>query len=147
VLRFLPPTYLALGLILMIARDVFAPGATLVAWPWRWIGLVPIAAGIALNILADLALKRHQTTVKPFEPSTAIVTEGVFGLSRNPMYLGMALGLVGLACLLGSLTPWLVVIGFTILIERVFIRTEESKLGESFGEGYEAYRRRVRRWV
>jgi protein-S-isoprenylcysteine O-methyltransferase Ste14 len=86
--RFLPPTYLALGLVLMIALAAFAPGATLIAWPWR----MPIAAGIALNILADLALKRHQTTVKPFEPSTGIVTEGVFRLSRNPMYLGMALG-------------------------------------------------------
>jgi protein-S-isoprenylcysteine O-methyltransferase Ste14 len=93
----------------MIVLAVFAPGATLITWPWRWIGLLPIAAGIALNILADLALKRHQTTVKPFEPSTAIVTGGVFGLSRNPMYLGMALGLVDAACLLGALTPWLVV--------------------------------------
>lgn len=47
------------------------------------------------------------TTVKPFQESTALITDGVFRLSRNPMYLGFVLVLTGIATLLGSLTPWL----------------------------------------
>lgn len=63
------------------------------------------------------------------------------------MYLGMLLILVGLALLVGSLTPWFVVVGFGILVDGVFIKTEESMLEEAFGEEYRRYRDRVRRWI
>ena len=101
------------------------PLAPLFAWPWRALGVVPIAAGVWLNLAADRAFKERRTTVKPFERSSALVTDGVFEISRNPMYLGMVLILVGVALLLGALSPFLVTAGFAAIVETRFIPVEE----------------------
>jgi protein-S-isoprenylcysteine O-methyltransferase Ste14 len=61
---------------------------------------------VVLNILADTQLKRRKPTVKPFQPSTALITEEIFGVSRNPMYLGMVWILIGLGICLASLNHW-----------------------------------------
>jgi len=71
----------------------------------------------------------------------------VFRLSRNPMYLGMVLILVGAAMLLGALTPFLVAAGFAAIIETRFIPAEERMLAETFGDAWTAYRNRTRRWL
>lgn len=67
--------------------------------------MFPLIFGVALNISADRMFEQHKTTVKPFEESTALVTDGVFRFSRNPMYLGMVLILSGVVLLAGSTTP------------------------------------------
>lgn len=67
--------------------------------------MFPLIFGVALNISADRMFKQHKTTVKPFEESTSLVTDGVFRFSRNPMYLGMVLILSGVVLLAGSTTP------------------------------------------
>ena len=100
-----------------------------------------------LNLLADQAFKRHQTTVKPFEKSTALVTAGPYALSRHPMYLGFTLMLLGIAILLGALTPFIVVPIFALTMEYVFIRTEEPMMQETFGHAWQAYKTNVRRWI
>ena len=100
--RVLPPTYFLASLALMAALAFAVPVAPLLAWPWRAAGVVPIAAGVWLNLAADRAFKERGTTVKPFERSSALVTGGAFRLTRNPMYLGMVLILIGVALLLGA---------------------------------------------
>lgn len=123
------------------------PVATFIAYPYNLAGGVPLVLGIILNLLADAALKRVGTTVKPFEESTALITDGVFRISRHPMYLGMLLILLGLAILLGSLTPLIVVAGFAIAMELVFVRTEERMLEGWFGDAWLVYKKTVRRWI
>jgi protein-S-isoprenylcysteine O-methyltransferase Ste14 len=142
----LPPTYFLASLVLMAALAFALPTLPFLSWPWRATGLVPIAAGALLNLAADRAFKDLGTTVKPFERSSALATSGVFRLSRNPMYLGMALMLIGAALLLGALTPSLVAAGFIGVIETRFIPAEERMLAETFGDAWTAYRRRTRRW-
>jgi protein-S-isoprenylcysteine O-methyltransferase Ste14 len=85
--------------------------------------------------------------VKPFEESTTLVTNGVFRLSRNPMYLGFVLLLAGLVMLLGSTTPWFVVIIFPIVMEMRFVRAEEAMLEARFGDSWLQYKRSVRKWL
>jgi protein-S-isoprenylcysteine O-methyltransferase Ste14 len=85
--------------------------------------------------------------VKPFEESKALITTGVFAISRNPMYLGMTLILFGLGLLLGSLTPFLVVSALPVLLGRLFIFPEEQMLDDTFGAQFQEYRKRVRRWM
>lgn len=143
----LPPAFLGLALVAMAALHLVLPAARLIPFPFTLVGLVPLAIGIALNLVADYAFKARGTTVKPFEQSSALVTDGVFAITRNPMYLGMALLLMGVALLLGTLTPFLVVGLFVVLIDRRFIAVEERMLAETFGEEWQAYRRRVRRWL
>ncbi len=143
----LPPTYFLASLALMAALAFAFPIAPLVDWPWRALGVAPSAAGVCLNLAADRSFKTRGTTVKPFERSSTLVTDGVFHLSRNPMYLGMALVLLGAALLLGSLTPFLVAAGFAAIIETRFIPVEERMLAETFGEAWMAYCSRTGRWI
>jgi len=144
--RVLPPTYLLGAIAAAITLHFAAPVHTLLDLPWRWAGVVPLLAGIMLNLLADRHFKKHDTTVKPFAPSDALVTDGVFRLTRNPMYLGMVLILLGIALLLGSTSPLLAVVVLAVLLDRVFITEEERMLEEVFGDAFRSYKARVRRW-
>jgi protein-S-isoprenylcysteine O-methyltransferase Ste14 len=147
VTNILPPTYLLIAIVLMTAVHSVLPLRLVIAFPWGFAGVLPLAAGIYLNLAADRQLKRQRTTVKPFERSTALLTDGAFAWTRNPMYLGMSLILAGIAALFGSFSPWIIVVAFVILMDRVFIQREERQLDESFGVTFKQYSSRVRRWL
>lgn len=110
-------------------------------------GLLALAVGVYLNLAADQLLKRHHTTVKPFQESTALVTTGVYGRTRNPMYLGFVFLLLGVALLLSSAGPLVIVALFPVLIEFMYIRVEEPMLRDRFGDEWLAYEARVRKWL
>ncbi len=145
--NILPPTYFIVSLFLSAALHLFFPVIKFIYFPWDLLGLIFLAAGGLLNLFADMKFKKAKTTVKPFEYSTALVTKGVFNISRNPMYLGMGLTLIGESILLGSLTPFIVAVIFFVLMDILFIRREEEMLSEKFGETFKSYKRKVRRWV
>jgi protein-S-isoprenylcysteine O-methyltransferase Ste14 len=145
--QILPPTYVLIALVAMLVLHFTFPGSKLILVPWNLLGLIPLAIGVTLNLIADRDLRRVGTTVKPFQESHALVTDGVYGISRHPMYLGFVLILIGVAILLGSLTPWFVIPIFAVLMEVVFIQVEERMLGEKFGAAWLVYKKRVHRWI
>lgn len=142
-----PPVYLFLSIAIMVLIHFLLPGTKILALPWNLLGLIPLALGVVLNLVADKSFKNHETTVKPVEESTALITTGAFRLSRHPMYLGFVLILFGIAVLMGSLTPYVVVVVFAIFMDMIFIRFEEKKLEQTFGEAWLEYKKKVRRWV
>jgi protein-S-isoprenylcysteine O-methyltransferase Ste14 len=131
----------------MTALHFLFPVKNVVVFPLNFLGAIPLSIGIVFNLIADSALKKHKTTVKPFEKSTVLITDGIFRISRHPMYLGFVLILTGIAIFMGSLTPYLVIVAFAVLMDAVFIRTEETMLEETFDEAWLDYKRRVRRWI
>lgn len=133
--------------MLMALLHLLIPLVKFVPPLWNLLGILPLACGIALNLLADRAFHQAETTVKPFETSSALLTTGVFRASRNPMYLGYVLILIGVGLLLRSLTPFLVIPVFCFFMARVFIRAEERMLRETFGPAWESYVGQVRRWI
>jgi protein-S-isoprenylcysteine O-methyltransferase Ste14 len=110
------------------------------------VGLIPAITGAILNLLADRAFKIKKTTVKPFEESTTLITTGVFKISRNPMYLGMALILIGICIFLGSVTPYIIVVLFIVLMHNFFINVEEEMLAKTFGDLWLQYKKETRSW-
>ena len=106
-----------------------------------------ILAGVTVVVWAARLFQRAGTAIKPFEKSSALVTDGPYKCSRNPMYLGMVVALVGVGLLLGTISPFLVVPVFAWLIQRRFIQPEEAVLGRTFGSAYAEYKRQVRRWL
>lgn len=96
-----------------------------------------------------MRFRKVGTTVHPLEPNKAtyLVTDGVFRFSRNPMYLGLLLLLIGWAVWLGSASPWLVPPLFVIVLTLVQIIPEERALHQRFGEEYVSYQRSVSRWI
>ncbi|MEA3351139.1 MAG: isoprenylcysteine carboxylmethyltransferase family protein [Chloroflexota bacterium] len=143
----LPTTYLLIAIIIMPLLSLLFPAAKFISLPWSLVGLLPFFTGIAINISADRQFQRHNTTVKPFQPSSALVVDGILHLSRNPMYLGFTLILLSIAILLGTAAPFLVIPLFVWLMNEHFIKAEEQKLEKSFGSAWWEYTQNVRRWV
>lgn len=138
---------LCAGLMALLART--APALSF-ALPGR-IALTIVLAGLGL-IVAALGVGRFvraRTTVNPLDPNraSALVTSGIYRLTRNPMYLGLFLVLAAWAVYLAHALPWLVLPLFVFLMNRFQIAPEEAALTELFGQEYREYRQRVRRWL
>lgn len=145
--KILPPTYFFMTLLIAYLLYLFIPLGIFIYYPWNFIGIIPAIVGAILNMIADKDFKRAGTTVKPFEKPSTLVTSGVFQISRNPMYLGMVLILISVAMITGTLSPLFVIPPFTILIQNLFIKTEEKMLAEGFGNEWNDYKMKVRRWI
>lgn len=142
-----PPVWMVLSVALQLVLHRWAPGPVLVPPGLRELGLLPGFAGVGLIFWCLALFVRRRTPIKPFTESTALIREGPYRFSRNPIYLGLALVLCASAAFLGTATPWLAVAGFVVLIQRRFVRREEALLRERFGEEYAAFCRQVRRWL
>ncbi len=143
----MPPVWLLIHAIGQLLLHRFLPGSQLIEFPWRWAGAVILAVTATTVILAAGVFSRRGTTIKPFEESSVLVTDGPWGFSRNPIYLAMLAALAGMAILCGSLTPWLALPSFFVIITTRFIQAEEEMLRARFGAEYDAYCARVRRWI
>jgi protein-S-isoprenylcysteine O-methyltransferase Ste14 len=106
-------------------------------------------AGVTLDLLGLLAFRRSKTTINPLQPSkaSALVTGGIYRITRNPMYLGLALLLTAWAVHLSSLWPFVGPVFLVLYINRFLIAPEERTLNRLFGEEYTTYAARVRRWL
>ena len=146
-LKIEPPVYLFLSIAIMWLLHFLLPKTRVLPFPYNLFGIIPLVLGIVMNLVADRSFKKNETTVKPLEESTALITDGVFRFSRHPMYLGFVLILWGIASLVRSLTPYVIVLGFAIFMHIVFIAFEEKKLEETFGEAWLEYKKKVRQWI
>ena len=142
----LPPVWLALFAALGWVQAAWLPLASFGAFG-DWLGAGLVAAGLALAIAAAVEFRRARTTIIPHEMPTAIVTSGVYRLSRNPIYLGDALILAGLGLRWDSVLALALVPVFAAVITRRFILPEEARLRARFGAEYDAWAARVRRWA
>lgn len=110
-------------------------------------GAVLILLGLAVMLVAAGQMMLARTTVIPHRDPTALVMNGIFSLTRNPIYLGDALVLTGLYLHWDALLALPLVLLFMIVITRRFIRPEEARLESAFGEVFAEYRTRTRRWL
>lgn len=142
----LPPFWFLLAVLAQfaLAWDATVAAATL---PFKLIGYALLIAGIALVLAAAQRFRKWRTPITPFRRPEHCITDGVFRYSRNPLYLGEVLMLLGLAALLGTARTLWPIPFFIAVIQLRFILPEERLLDKAFGETYRRYRRRVRRWV
>ena len=113
----------------------------------KLLGIAVIVFGIAIALGAKRLFNRAGTPVAPIRPSTALVTDGIYRWTRNPMYLGLSLILLGIGVATGSL--WFF-IGLALAIwavTKLAIEREEAYLAQKFGDTYLDYKSRVRRWI
>ena len=142
-----PPIWLAFGLIAVFAVNEFIPGPRFTSAAGQMAGGVLILSGLVLLVYAGGLFKRAGTDLIPFRNVSALVTDGIYRYTRNPMYLGMALVLLGCAVTVGSSLALCVSVVFAAIIEVRFIRPEEAMLRGIFPEQYPVYCKRVRRWI
>ena len=123
------------------------PLAKLITGLWRLSGIIPMILGLVLANSGSREFRRAGTGFQLKTGGSSLVTSGPFRYSRNPIYLGMLIWLVGLAVLLGSLVAFLVPLLFFVLTNLLLIPREERKMQETFGEQFVSYRQHVRRWL
>jgi protein-S-isoprenylcysteine O-methyltransferase Ste14 len=109
-------------------------------------GAIIAAAGTALSLAGQWALRRRGADVNPSQPVTVLVTDGVFGWTRNPVYLGLWIALGGVSLIFAF--DWLLILTplAWALVSRAVVRSEERYLDQRFGNAYRDYRRRVPRY-
>jgi protein-S-isoprenylcysteine O-methyltransferase Ste14 len=103
--------------------------------------------GMAVTAYSANTFRQAGTPIKPFEPPVRLVTDQLYRFSRNPMYLGMMVILVGTWILLGKLSPVIVIPVFFFIIQEGFIKYEEKFLEEKFSDEYLDYKDKVSRWI
>lgn len=110
------------------------------------LGVLLLLVGAALVAFAQRDLNDADQPSAPGQPTTAVVTQGVYAYSRNPTYLGGLLALAGIG--LATNWPWLLIMLVPMIVatDLILIRPEERYLAAKFGADYETYRSRVRRW-
>ncbi len=118
---------------------------------FRWaaiaVGLILMVVGVSLVVLARRELAQYGQPTDPGLPTSRMVTSGVFSVSRNPLYLGGTIVLVGLALLLNVLWIVVMLIPSLVVCHYVLIVPEERYLTARFGEEYKAYAAAVHRWL
>ena len=145
--RFPPPLIYVLGLLAGWLLERKHPLAPLPRNFAIAAGIVLLIAGLALARLGARAIWKANSSIIPMRPTTAIVSDGVYRFTRNPMYVSMVVIYVGIALLIRA--PWALVLlpVVVIAVDRLVIAKEESYLRGKFGDIYVNYCSRVRRWI
>lgn len=111
------------------------------------LGYALIVAGLSLVLGAWASFRKWQTPICPFTEPNHLITDGLFRYSRNPLYLGEVVMLLGLSALHGSLATMIPIAGFIVIVLYVFIRPEERTLEQHYGDAFTSYRNHVRMWI
>lgn len=148
-IRIPPPVVAFAAAMAVYFTPGFAGQAPLLAGPSLVLGLCLAIAGLLIIVLAILQFRRARTTVNPLRPDKAsqLVDNGIFRFSRNPMYLGMAVILLGWVSMVGSVLAMIWVLAFVGYITLFQIRPEERAMQKLFADDFTRYRQQVRRWL
>lgn len=144
------PVIMLFELMLLFGAPIIChylfPLATLISGPSRLAGIIFIILGLVLASAGAREFRQAGTGFRMKDGGSVLVTSGPFGFSRNPIYLAMLAWLLGVAILLGSLMALLFPLLFFVLANFMLIPPEEKKLRDNFGEAFDSYCRKVRRW-
>jgi len=148
-LKIPPPVYALSIAGLMWLLNQYLPMSHFIDSPWNNVGLAIILVTGTVDLWSLFLFFKKRTTFNPMKPeaTTGLVVKGLYKISRNPMYLGLLIMLFGFAVWLGSVTPFLMLPLFYIVITVMQIKPEEQVLLEKFGDEYQNYKDSVRRWL
>lgn len=144
-----PPPLVFFGLILLgLLADKYLPLPSFsYSDAFSWLGFAIIGAGTALIIISLGLFKIEGENPEPWTVSKIIIARGPYRHTRNPMYLGMAMIMLGIALWRGSAGVLFLLPVAIIIIDRLVIEREEAYLVRKFGKTYSDYQKSVRRWL
>ena len=142
----IPPVFLLISLILIVTSYIVLPDFNLIPFPVNLLGILISLSGFALMGKSRDLFQKHQTTLS-IERSSVLIQDGVFSKTRNPMYIGMFLLLLGIGICFRNLFSILIPFIFLVLIHFVFVLKEERLMFDEFGQAYLDYKAKVKRWI
>ena len=146
IMKFRPPKIATvllltfLGLHILIGDERLGDG-------WRAAGILIFAGGFTLMMWAWSLFRKNETPTKPTDQPKVFVTAGPYRFTRNPMYVGVTLMLVGLSLTMGSALMLGAPAIFFLIINQFFVPFEEDRMAQIFGASYAKYQQSVRRWI
>ena len=146
-MRINPPTLFWMLIAAILAADRFLPLISFDVPGLPWGGGALVVLGIGISVAGKRRFQRAGTNVQTFEDPGELVTDGLYGLSRNPMYLGLVLAGFGAALASATLVAVLLSAAFALTVRYWYIAYEERAMRRHFGERYAAYCRSVGRWL
>ena len=145
--KFPPPFIYLIGLVLGLIISRYIPVRVIPAAIVLPLGIALLIAWIALSAPALASFFRVRTPLSPNKPTAALVTSGVFSITRNPLYLGLVALYLAIAVLTNSLWAIVLIIPVVVIVRVAVIDREERYLERKFGREYTDYKQRVRRWL
>ena len=143
----LPPVWLVAAMALAWSISWVYPGMTVDSLALDVAGYALIGVGVGVMIWCAVLFRRRRTSIIPRNIPDAIVTDGPYRFSRNPIYLADAVILFGWILVIGSPVALLLVPAFVLIINKRFISGEEAVLRQEFGDAFSDWSRKVRRWI
>jgi len=143
---YLPPVFVFTSLFLIVIFYFVIPEFNFIPYPYNLVGIIISIAGFYLMSKAHYLFLKHKTT-RMLRESEAIITEGVFSFTRNPMYLGMFLLILGISVCFRNVFSIVAPFLFMLYINLIIIPHEETLMKKVFGDEYISYKKRVRRWI
>ncbi len=146
--KILPPFLFVLFVFAMGLTCWWTGSNHQLPYPYYLLGVPIVIAGLVLAKSGKKLFTERSVNVMTFDDPTGLVTDGVFKYTRNPMYLGFVIAMLGFAVIMGaSLSSLLLTLVFFVITDRWYVVFEEKKMRAKFGEDYEAYCQNVRRWI
>jgi protein-S-isoprenylcysteine O-methyltransferase Ste14 len=142
-----PPVLTVIFIIIAYVAKWAIPISSVAPGIWHLIGFGLVVIGFLFGVAAFLAFRKARTTLDPHGQVSAIVTSGIYRFSRNPIYFGFLLMLIGLPLNSGSYWGVLLAPVFVMSMNRLVIEKEEAYLEKKFKDVYTSYKSRVRRWL
>ena len=146
-MKFYPPLMVLTGLVAQLVIAFMAPVEPLLPPMAQYVGVALMFICFAAIVVIARQFSRTETTILPDGEPSKLMEDGLFAVSRNPIYVAMALLLLGSGLATGQLWALIIVPLFIVLVQQVWIVKEEANLEDAFGQIYRNYKMRVRRWL
>ena len=144
--KILPPHVAIASLAIIIFLHYLIP-TPLISKPFIYIGILFFAVGLLILFWSFGLFKKKETPILPGQKPIALVIEGPYKFTRNPMYLGVTTALLGISIYLGDILAFLAPLFFFAFVSLRFIPREENLMEKTFGKKYLDYKKKVRRWL
>lgn len=142
-----PPYIAFLLLFLAWLVNYLFPQLKIISKPYNKLGIIVFILGILLMLWAFYLFKKNKTPIVPGQKPTFMVAERPYKFTRNPMYLGVTIALLGAAIYIGNLLSFLSPLIFFLVMNNYFVPFEEKLMEKIFGKQYSNYKKKVRRWL
>ena len=142
------PPYVAFTLLFLSwLVDYLFPQFRFIFGNYRYIGILILIFGLSITFYSFYLFKKNKTPILPGQKPTFVVIEGAYKFTRNPMYLGVSAGLLGISIYFGNLLAFISPVIFFLAMSLFYIPREEKLMEQIFGEKYLDYKSKVRRWI
>ena len=146
-MRIKPPHIAIVLLIFSWLSDYLFPHFRFIYGNYRYFGLLVLILGLSMTFYSFYLFKKNKTPILPGTKPTFVVMAGPYKFTRNPMYVGVTMGLFGVAVYFGNILSFLSPLIMFLVLNFVYVPFEEKLMENIFGDRYIDYKKKVRRWV